>query len=51
MPGFALVYGALLLDEPIGVSTLLGLALILGGVALASGKLRLPRRVVAPARP
>jgi drug/metabolite transporter (DMT)-like permease len=51
MPGFALVYGALLLDEEIGVTTLLGLALILGGVALASGKLRVRRRAVAAARP
>jgi drug/metabolite transporter (DMT)-like permease len=51
MPGFALVYGALLLDEEIGVTTLLGLALILGGVALASGKLRVSRRAVAPVRP
>jgi drug/metabolite transporter (DMT)-like permease len=51
MPGFALVYGALLLDESIGVSTIVGLALILGGVSLASGKLRLSRRAVAPARP
>jgi drug/metabolite transporter (DMT)-like permease len=51
MPGFALVYGALLLDEEIGVTTLLGLALILGGVALASGKLRVRRRAIAPVRP
>jgi drug/metabolite transporter (DMT)-like permease len=51
MPGFALVYGALLLDEEIGITTLLGLALILGGVALASGKLRGRRRAVAPVRP
>jgi drug/metabolite transporter (DMT)-like permease len=36
MPGFALVYGALILDEEITVWTLGGLALILGGVALAS---------------
>jgi drug/metabolite transporter (DMT)-like permease len=37
MPAFALVYGAALLDEPITVSVLAGLALILGGVALGSG--------------
>jgi drug/metabolite transporter (DMT)-like permease len=40
MPGFALVYGALLLDEPITPTILAGLALILGGVAIASGKVR-----------
>jgi len=38
MPGFALVYGALLLDEPITAAALTGLALILGGVTLASGQ-------------
>jgi drug/metabolite transporter (DMT)-like permease len=37
MPAFALVYGAVLLDEPITVSVLAGLGLILGGVALGSG--------------
>jgi drug/metabolite transporter (DMT)-like permease len=50
MPGFALVYGALLLDEAITAATLIGLALILGGVALASGAVRLPRREAATAR-
>jgi drug/metabolite transporter (DMT)-like permease len=35
MPGFALVYGALILDEAITAATIAGLALILGGVALA----------------
>ena len=40
MPGFAIVYGALLLDEPITVAALGGLALILAGVALGSGALR-----------
>jgi drug/metabolite transporter (DMT)-like permease len=38
MPGFAVVYGALLLDEPITAAALGGLALILCGVALASGE-------------
>jgi drug/metabolite transporter (DMT)-like permease len=51
MPGFALVYGALILDERITAATLVGLALILGGVALASGAVRLPRRATVPARP
>jgi drug/metabolite transporter (DMT)-like permease len=37
MPAFALVYGAVLLDEAITVGALGGLALILGGVALGSG--------------
>ena len=37
MPGFAVVYGAVLLDEPVTFAALGGLALILTGVALASG--------------
>ena len=47
MPGFALVYGAVLLDEPITASVLAGLGLILGGVALGSGSVaaRRARRV------
>jgi drug/metabolite transporter (DMT)-like permease len=51
MPGFALVYGALLLDEELTLSTLGGLALILGGVSLASGAVRLRQRDAAPVRP
>lgn len=39
LPAVALGYGALLLDEPITPSSLAGLALILGGVALGSGAL------------
>jgi drug/metabolite transporter (DMT)-like permease len=46
MPGFALLYGAVLLDEPVTVAVLAGLALILGGVAIASGKVRLWRTAV-----
>lgn len=44
MPGFALVYGALILDESVTVAALAGLALILLGVTLGSGTLRLRRR-------
>jgi drug/metabolite transporter (DMT)-like permease len=50
MPGFALVYGAVLLGEPLRASTLAGLGLILGGVALGSGVFRPVRRpAVEPA--
>jgi len=46
-PGVALLYGALLLDEAITPAAVLGLVLILGGVALAS---RRPRaRTLTPA--
>ena len=45
----ALFYGALLLNEPITVSAIVGLVLILTGTALGSGVLRLPRRVAVPA--
>ncbi len=38
MPGFAIAYGAALLDEPISAVALTGLALILLGVAFASGQ-------------
>ena len=38
MPGFAVLYGAALLDEPLSVAALGGLVLILVGVALASGE-------------
>jgi drug/metabolite transporter (DMT)-like permease len=53
MPGFALVYGALLLDEEITAAALAGLALILLGVALGSDALhrRSARRSVEPERP
>lgn len=39
-PGFAVVYGATLLGEPIGVATMAGLALILAGSYLAAGYTR-----------
>jgi drug/metabolite transporter (DMT)-like permease len=37
VPAFALVYGSLFLDEPVTVSALAGLVLILGGTALGTG--------------
>ena len=49
LPIFALAYGALILDEPLRLSALLGLVLILGGVALGSGMVRLPRRATVGA--
>ncbi len=47
IPAFALLYGSLILDEPLRPSMLVGLGLILGGVALGSGVWRLQRRPVA----
>ena len=44
MPVAALFYGTLLLDEPVTAEELVGLVLILGGVALGSGFLRFARR-------
>lgn len=38
IPGFAVAYGAVLLDEPVTAAALGGLVLILGGIALASGE-------------
>ncbi len=38
MPGFAIAYGAVLLDEQVTIAALAGLALILLGVTLASGR-------------
>ena len=51
MPPTALFYGVVLLDEPLTAATLAGLVVILAGVALGSGALRLPRRAPAPAAP
>jgi drug/metabolite transporter (DMT)-like permease len=47
IPVFALLYGSLILDEPLWPSMLVGLGLILGGVALGSGAWRPQRRPVA----
>jgi drug/metabolite transporter (DMT)-like permease len=48
MPGIALFYGAVLLDEQVTVAAVAGLALILFGVALGSGTLRPGRRTARP---
>ncbi len=50
LPVTALVYGVTLLGELLTVEELLGMVLILGGVALGWGALRLTRRepVAAP---
>ena len=50
LPVTALIYGVLLLGEPLTWEELAGMALILGGVALGSGAVKLPRRepVAAP---
>ncbi len=44
MPVVALLYGAMFLDEAFTLRALVGLALILGGVAGVTGALRLPKR-------
>jgi drug/metabolite transporter (DMT)-like permease len=51
LPVTALFYGVALLGEPLTVEELLGMVLILGGVALGSGAVRVPRREPAPATP
>jgi drug/metabolite transporter (DMT)-like permease len=43
-PGVALFYGAVFLDETITVAAIVGLVVILGGVAIASR----PKKVAAP---
>jgi len=50
MPGIALVYGALILDERITAAALIGLVLILLGVALGSGAMRLRSRALEAAK-
>ncbi|MFL5925308.1 MAG: DMT family transporter [Gaiellaceae bacterium] len=49
LPVTALFYGVTLLGEPLTVEELAGMALILGGVAIGSGAVRLPRREPAAA--
>jgi drug/metabolite transporter (DMT)-like permease len=44
MPGFAIIFGALFLSEPITAGVVIGLALILAGVALGSGLVLSSRR-------
>ena len=51
LPVTALFYGVTLLGEPLTVEELVGMILILGGVAFGSGAVRLPRREPAPAAP
>jgi drug/metabolite transporter (DMT)-like permease len=51
LPVTAVAYGVVLLDERLTLGVLAGLALILPGVALGSGAVRLPRREPAAATP
>jgi drug/metabolite transporter (DMT)-like permease len=51
LPVTALFYGVTLLGEPLTVEELAGMLLILGGVAVGSGAVRMPRREPAPAAP
>ena len=51
LPVAALAYGVFLLDESLTAAKLVGLALILGGVGLASGTLRIARRAPVAAAP
>ena len=44
VPPIALLYGAIFLDERFGVAAIGGLALIFGGVAFGTGRLRFRRR-------
>jgi drug/metabolite transporter (DMT)-like permease len=51
VPPIAVAYGALILDESVRPMAIAGLALILGGVALGTGGIRLTRRRQALAEP
>jgi drug/metabolite transporter (DMT)-like permease len=44
VPALALGYGAIFLDEPVTAAAALGLALVLAGVALGTGAVRLAGR-------
>jgi drug/metabolite transporter (DMT)-like permease len=48
VPAFALLYGSLLLDEPLTATALAGLALVLAGVGLGTGAVRVGRAREAP---
>lgn len=50
LPPFALVYGALFLSEAITLDVLLGLALVIVGILLANGMLRIPAAQPRPAQ-
>jgi len=45
LPAFALLYGAVFLSEALTWQKLFGLVMILGGVGLGSGAVKLPRRM------
>jgi drug/metabolite transporter (DMT)-like permease len=47
LPPVAVVYGVILLGEPLRLMALAGLSLILAGIAIGSGAVRLPRRAAA----
>jgi len=49
VPAFALVYGAVFLDEPVTTVAVAGLALVLAGTALATGLVRGRRRATVRA--
>jgi drug/metabolite transporter (DMT)-like permease len=49
VPPIALLYGAIFLDERVGAAAIGGLVLILAGVALGSGRLRLRRPLASRA--
>jgi drug/metabolite transporter (DMT)-like permease len=51
VPALALAYGAIILDEPVTLAALAGLALVLGGVALGTGVARPLRRRAPVASP
>lgn len=51
VPAFALVYGAVFLDEQVSGTALAGLGLVLGGTAIATGLARLSRPRVDRRRP